>query len=151
MKVYISQRHYIRNPKIIKEIQESQKKVFQTDKTPFEAISDSMVSLLAVYGELRKIIRTGNIIQIEHMGEQEVIVAEFDVRHDIEVILVISEDELGNKYIEIPEDKRINKMVKTQKVSETVISDCEVINNFYDEDGDLIDGADVLLNDLFLH
>ena len=70
------------------------------------------------------------------MGEQEVIVAEFNIWNEVEVILIISEDELGNKYIEIP-DKDI--IVNNPLLTEKVISDYEVINNYYDEDGEIVE------------
>ncbi len=70
------------------------------------------------------------------MGEQEVIVAEFNIWNEVEVVLIISEDELGNKYIEIP-DKDI--IVNNPLLTEKVISDYEVINNYYDEDGEIVE------------
>ena len=59
---------------------------------------------MATYDKDYIIIKTDNIIQIESMNDEEITVAEFDAFYKTEIILFISEDDLGNKYIEVAQN-----------------------------------------------
>lgn len=150
MRAYAIERHYLKNEDLINEIKEAQQKVFQKNTSPAEAIAEAMASTLAIYSKIRKIIKTSNIIQIEHMTDEEITVIEFDAKHDIEVILLINEDSMGNKYVDVPEEKYNKKKseYETENLGSTFVADFEVVNRFYDEDGYVVDPEEILMNEL---
>lgn len=153
MRAYAIERHYLRNTNLIEEIKETQMKIFQEGVSPSEAIADAMSSILTVYSKIRKVIKTSNIIQIEHISDEEITVIEFNAKHDIEVILFINEDSMGNKYLDVPKEK-INKKGEDGEAefsSGEFVADFEVVNRFYDEDGHLVDPEEILKRDLMFY
>ena len=139
MKLFIKKRHYLRSTDLITSIRKAQRQIFNTDISPFEATSDSICEYLSIHGKIRKMIRTGNVLQIESVNDSEIVVAEFNYRHDTEIFTLFLEDENGNKYIEIDDEIQ----------NEEIINDSDVINIFYDEDGIEQSPEDLLLHDIF--
>ena len=134
MRSYITFRHYLSNKQLINELKKSQEQVFSKDTSSSESLSESIISTLKIYSKIRSIINTSNLIQIESFSDDEMIVAEFDFQHDIELIFIIMEDENGEKYINISDD-----------VSNCCSSNYEIINRFYYKDNKNVEPEQILL------
>lgn len=138
MRSYITVRHFLRNKQLINELKESQEQVFSKDTSSSESLSEFIVSTLKIYSKIRKVIKTRNLIQIESFSDDEIIIAEFDFQHDMELIFLIMEDENGEKYININDYE-----------SNCCSSNDEIINRFYNKDNKNVKPEEILLEHIF--